>query len=178
MYLTTHAASGLFLASVIPNPAAAFGAGFISHFVLDMIPHEQKDDLILEYPGDTNSEIKAIKRRTLISIADILLTLAIIWYAWTISINTGVFVLIFAGITGALLPDVILMGVFKFDNRFLRWYFDINNKLHFVISKVSIPRYISIVYQGILCLFFMFLAQENINNIDPNMFIAPYLFYR
>lgn len=40
MTLGTHAAFGILAASVFPNdPLAAFSTGFISHFLLDTIPH-------------------------------------------------------------------------------------------------------------------------------------------
>jgi hypothetical protein len=40
MILTTHAIIGAALASFFPShPAAAFAAGFVSHFALDAIPH-------------------------------------------------------------------------------------------------------------------------------------------
>ena len=42
MYLTVHGASGLFIGSQVGNPWLAFVLGVVSHFILDMIPHESK----------------------------------------------------------------------------------------------------------------------------------------
>ena len=39
MLVTNHVLSGAVLGAVLPSPAAAFGAGLASHFVLDALPH-------------------------------------------------------------------------------------------------------------------------------------------
>lgn len=39
MFLTVHASVGALLGDKIGNEVAAFGAGFASHFVFDIIPH-------------------------------------------------------------------------------------------------------------------------------------------
>lgn len=39
MYLIGHAAVGVLAASITTNPAAAFGIGWLSHYVADFIPH-------------------------------------------------------------------------------------------------------------------------------------------
>ena len=48
MHLTTHAAAGMLIGAVIRDPAGAGAAGIMSHFLLDMIPHENREDLILD----------------------------------------------------------------------------------------------------------------------------------
>ena len=40
MFLTVHAASGLVLGKYLDNSLLAFLAGFISHLILDIIPHD------------------------------------------------------------------------------------------------------------------------------------------
>jgi hypothetical protein len=39
MFLTTHATVGLIIGKYIPQPLLAFGLGFLSHLILDAIPH-------------------------------------------------------------------------------------------------------------------------------------------
>jgi hypothetical protein len=52
MTLTTHMAVGTAVASLFPhNPALGFGVAFLSHFVLDAIPH-------WDYPIDVKSDGK------------------------------------------------------------------------------------------------------------------------
>jgi hypothetical protein len=44
MILTTHAITGAAVASILPNnPALGFAVGFVSHFLLDAIPHWDYD---------------------------------------------------------------------------------------------------------------------------------------
>lgn len=39
MLITNHVLSGAVLGAVLPSPVAAFGAGVVSHFALDALPH-------------------------------------------------------------------------------------------------------------------------------------------
>jgi len=39
MFLTVHSATGLLIGQYVKNPLLAFLAGFISHYVFDIIPH-------------------------------------------------------------------------------------------------------------------------------------------
>ena len=39
MLVTNHVLSGAVLGAVLPSPVAAFGAGVVSHFVFDALPH-------------------------------------------------------------------------------------------------------------------------------------------
>jgi len=42
MFLTIHAAAGLIIGKYIHNPPLAFLAGFLSHLILDAIPHDPR----------------------------------------------------------------------------------------------------------------------------------------
>lgn len=154
MFLSTHSAAGMLLGAVIPNPPGAFIAGVAAHVVLDMIPHEPEKDLILSYPADGKHSRETVLRRIVISTVDLSVALAIIVLSWffsrTGSSQPGTFVAMTAGIAGSLLPDCIIMLTFFRDNRFLRWFFDVHNRIHFVISRVSVPRTVSVVYQVLL----------------------------
>lgn len=44
MLITNHVLTGALLGSVVARPAAAAGAGFLSHFVLDAVPHFGVDE--------------------------------------------------------------------------------------------------------------------------------------
>jgi hypothetical protein len=43
MFLIGHAAVGIALASVTTNPAAAFGIGWLSHYLADFLPHGDEE---------------------------------------------------------------------------------------------------------------------------------------
>ena len=62
MYITTHATIGLLIARVIPNPVLAFILGFISHYILDFIPHDNliKDPKLKEKVRKEEVDIKKI----------------------------------------------------------------------------------------------------------------------
>jgi len=159
MFLTTHAAAGMLIGTVVQNPAAAFAASAFSHFLLDMIPHETSDDLILEYPAQYTQPAKKIKRRTIISAVDSFFVIVLIIIARTLSGTTPgqplLFITMLCGIFGGLLPDGILILTFRLDTKLLRWYFNLHNNMHFVISRVDVPRYASIIYQFFLCVIFI-----------------------
>ena len=151
------------MGALFQNPVAAFGTGFVSHFLLDMVPHEQSDDLILEYPKYQDKNSPTVKRRTILSLIDLLIVGITIWLAWIIAGTTTnqvqVFIILFSGITGGLLPDCIVMLTFFLDNTFMKWYFDMHNKIHFVISGVSVPRTFSALYQAALSILCIYLTQ-------------------
>ena len=51
MTLTTHAIVGTAAASLFPQmPVAAFAAGFVSHFIIDSIPHWDEGHALLRSP--------------------------------------------------------------------------------------------------------------------------------
>lgn len=162
MFLTTHAAAGLFLSTMMPNPFAAGAAGIISHFILDMIPHEQSDDLIIEYPRYRRPDAATMKRKTRVGVADLVGAALIYLTAWLLIQEQpdgwGRFLILSAGIGGSVLPDFILILTFYSDNRFLRLYFKLNNTIHFIISRVSVKRIVSASYQLLLIILFVCLA--------------------
>ena len=158
MFLMTHAAAGMFLGALMPHPVAAFAAGVASHAILDMIPHEPEDDLILDYPGSPGSSNKSVRRRVIVSSFDLAFAVLLVFLSWFFSLKgqnqSGLFIGMISGIAGGLLPDCIIVLTFFMNNRFLRWYFDLHNKIHFVISRSSVPRTVSVAYQfGLVGLF-------------------------
>ncbi|MFW0862121.1 MAG: hypothetical protein ACKKL6_00870 [Candidatus Komeilibacteria bacterium] len=104
MYLTTHSAVGIAIATKTINPFFAFILAFIAHYILDMIPHG--DEEIFE------KDISAAKRyKKIISIVifDLIITGI---YAFMIMTKTNINpVIIFAAILGSILPD-ILWGIY------------------------------------------------------------------
>jgi len=111
MTLATHAVAGAALASLMPaHPAAAFAAGFLSHFLLDAIPHwdyhlasSRKDEA---NPLNDDLVISRDFYFDLIKIiGDALLGLIVSWW-WF-----GPYALI--GAIGAQLPDLLQFAYFK-----------------------------------------------------------------
>lgn len=162
MFLMTHSAAGMLLGVLMPHPVAAFTAGLASHAILDMIPHEHEDDLILDYPGTSGSSNGSVRRRVIISSFDLAIAILLIISCWFLSLKgqdqPGLFIGMMSGIAGGLLPDFIIVMTFIMNNWFLRWYFDLHNKIHFVITRLSVPRIVSVVYQFGLVGLFVFLT--------------------
>ncbi len=102
MFLTVHAAAGIYIASTISNPWAVFTASFASHFVLDFIPHG--DDKI--YHDDEWRVQKKYRRVLYYGLIDlgVLTGLTLFTYQQTPVPQTG---LVLLAILGSILPDFL-----------------------------------------------------------------------
>src|SRR3989344_5524747 len=118
MTLTTHAVVGAGIAGLFPgNPILAFVAGFLSHFVLDYIPHwdyslgsARKDPL---NPLNDSMEMGGAFVVDLLKIGlDILLgiSLSLLFFAPT---NLDTLLLVFLGACGGIVPDFLQFAYFK-----------------------------------------------------------------
>ncbi len=160
MYLFTHAATGLLIGTVINNPIGAFAGGVVSHFLLDIIPHDHKDDLILEYPKNLAKNNTTVKRRIVLSLMDLFLVILVVIYGWYLSSemeSLRILINILCAVAGSTVPDFVLLFTFKYDNKFLRWYFEAHNKLHFIFP-VSVPRVLSGIGQLNLTAVFLYFS--------------------
>jgi hypothetical protein len=112
MILTNHAITGAALASLMPNePLAGFAVGFLSHFVLDAIPHW--DYALQSVQEDKNNSLnnnvildgrflKDILKIGLDSTIGLLLSLLIFCFYFKSSVLA-----ILCGAIGAMTPDVL-----------------------------------------------------------------------
>lgn len=110
MTLTSHAIAGAAAAQFFPsNPVLAFSAGFVSHFLLDFIPHWDYD--VLSGKEDPNNPLNydmVLGEKFLIDLArigfdaclGIVLSLAIFT-----QLNDSAPLLAFAGAIGGITPD-------------------------------------------------------------------------
>ena len=120
MVLSTHVVAGAALAQLFPqNPALGFGVAFVSHFVLDMIPHWDYRLVSLE-AGATGQKIdKEFKINPafvadLMKIgADLLLGLILAFLVFYPDSKLDLLIL-FLGVSGALLPDFLQFVFYKF----------------------------------------------------------------
>lgn len=130
MTLTTHATLGAVIGHAVGNPILAFVFGFISHFMIDMIPH-----------GDTgladNYKVHKKKKKTALA------------YVMVDAIFCIFFVLMLAntkdlnsmqnftwGIVGGVLPD-LLTGVYEITkSKTLKWF----NTVHFYFHDYFVKR--------------------------------------
>lgn len=148
MFLTVHATAAVIIAQKVHSPLLAFLLGFVSHYILDAIPHG--DDKIFErFRGKT-----LIKAMTIAAIIDF--TISLIWLNFLY--QQGAFELnltILAAVAGSILPD-FLNGVFLVTNQtWLRWNHDLNRISHHLIIKKPLPGGVGFFLQLV---FFLFLV--------------------
>lgn len=143
MTLTTHATLGAVIGHAVGNPVLAFVLGFVSHFLIDMIPH-----------GDTgiSDNFRVHKCRQTHAVA----------YVAVDAVVAMLFVLLLAntrdidsmrtftwGIVGGVLPD-LLVGLYEITKTpLLRWF----NVLHFFFHDYFVKR------RGEVPLYYALLAQ-------------------
>ncbi len=146
MTLTTHATLGAVIGHAVGNPAIAFVLGFISHFLIDMIPH-----------GDTgiSDNFRVHKTRQTQAVA----------YVAVDAIVALMFVLLLAntrdidsvrtftwGIVGSVLPD-LMVGLYEVTKTpLLRWFNTMHFYFHdfFVKRRGEVPLYYALLAQVVL----------------------------
>src|SRR3989338_1914445 len=105
MTLTTHATLGALIGATIGSPLAAFAIGLLSHFLIDMIPHGDRE--LYAAHKSKRGQRRAYAFVTLDAIV------AIIAVALMMASSAHVFGLSIAlGIIGSLFPD-LLNGLYE-----------------------------------------------------------------
>jgi len=158
MTLAVHAAVGMLAGRLTGNPVLAFMAGFISHFLLDMIPHG--DEYLLH-----NYHAKhRVKTSIAYIVVDAVITMLMIGYMLT----QGIFLRSFAGFAGVmgaiggLAPD-LLVGIhelvprkFKLLARYVAFH---HHNHHILIKKLFRERdanhNIALIGQGLFVVIFL-----------------------
>ncbi|MEK7619643.1 MAG: hypothetical protein AAB413_00170 [Patescibacteria group bacterium] len=146
MTLTTHATLGAVIGHATGSPLLAFIFGFISHFLIDMIPH-----------GDTGiaDNYKIHKRRRKQALAYVMVDAVFAIFFVLLLANTRDIESMRAyswGIAGGVLPD-LLVGIYEVTKtRLLRWFNTLHFLFHdyFVKRKGDVPLYYAIMAQIVL----------------------------
>ena len=105
MFVTTHAAIGALVGAVIPSPTAAFSLGFLSHFLVDRIPHG--DEHMLDGYKSGEKVRRAIAYVTIDAVIAMYVTLLILSNA-----PSHLHAAMKWGLIGSILPD-LLVGVYE-----------------------------------------------------------------
>lgn len=146
MTLTTHATLGAVIGHTVGTPGLAFIFGFISHFLIDMVPH-----------GDTgladNYKIHKKKRGTALAYVTIDAIVALLFVLLLANTRDIESMTAYSwGIIGGVLPD-LLVGIYEVTKTpLLRWF----NKLHFLFhdyfikKKGDVPLYYALLAQVVL----------------------------
>jgi hypothetical protein len=129
MFLATHADAGAIIGRAAPDPVTAFLGGFLSHFLMDMVPH---GDANLYESYQSKQKVKtALAYVTLDAVLTVYLILGI---RETHRFDDGMNVS--AGIVGGLLPDLVIGFYNLFKPKWLDWFHD----LHFFFHNYVVDR--------------------------------------
>ncbi|OJI07646.1 hypothetical protein BK004_01015 [bacterium CG10_46_32] len=131
MFITVHAVAGAAIGATTGNPILAFIAGFISHLILDMIPHG--DETISKW-----KLFKTVRRRiaaaAFIDFVGVMVMLVFIINNASLALLPG----ILAGMAGGIAPDA-LWGFHELTGTpLLSWYRKWHSKGHDLITKKKI----------------------------------------
>lgn len=120
MFITTHAAIGALVGAVVPNRSLAFALGFLSHFIVDRIPHG--DEHMLDGYKSGDKVKRAIAYVTIDSVIAMYVTLVILSNA-PVDLHGAMK----WGLIGSVLPDLVV-GIYEvtkigpFFRRFTAWH--------------------------------------------------------
>ncbi len=139
MFLIAHAAAGAALASSVDSPPAAFIIGWLSHYLVDLIPHGD------EAVGEWTKKGNEVRRFGLVAGIDGLLLAGVL--VWLFLGRGGVEWNVLAAAVGATVPDV-MWGIEKVAGRTLfgahrRFHHRIHNYFH-----VRMPTWLGLSFQA------------------------------
>ena len=119
MLLSVHATVGAIIGEHVNTPLLAFVLGFISHFILDIIPHGD-EALIKAYRNDFKN--KGLKYLIIFDLISTAILILLLFYSQKISFNTTVI----WGIIGGIAPDFMVAI-----NEITQKHFIKTHKLHY-----------------------------------------------
>lgn len=126
MFLATHAVTGALIAKVAPNPVVAFALGFVSHFVLDMVPHGDAEMYKKYQNGERMGQ----------SMAKVMIDGVVTLYLVLAMREANLFDhehRVSAAIAGSVLPDLIVGFYLGTKTKYLKWFHDFHIRIHNVI---------------------------------------------
>ncbi|MCX6746411.1 MAG: hypothetical protein NTX00_05405 [Candidatus Parcubacteria bacterium] len=141
MLLSVHATVGAIIGENVNTPLLAFVLAFISHFVLDIIPHGD-DVLIKAYRNDFKN--KGVLYLIIFDIFSTALLLLLLFYFHKISLTQTVY----WGIFGGILPD-LMVASYEITNKFFKRTHKIHSWTHDRIHW-TIPLKLGILVQLII----------------------------
>lgn len=140
MYITVHAAAGAAIGTFTGNPLLAFIGGFVSHLILDMIPHG--DESIKKW-----KLFKTARRRiAAAAFLDLLGVMAVLVFIVNYA-DWRLLPLLFMGAAGGVAPDA-LWGFHEMTGTpLLKWYRTWHSKGHDILTRKKISLWQGLVVQ-------------------------------
>ena len=166
MLLMSHTAMGILITSLSNNPVLGASYAFLSHYVLDIIPHESKEELFYVPPekSDRNDDIQnKLNRRVKSSVLDLLFALLLFFsYCFLkMTLNIESFLPLCIIVFFSILPDILTVLYLRYPNRLLALHY----KLHFDLHKVLPFHYMNytaaVIYQIVFSVILFLIAVHN-----------------
>jgi len=155
MFLTVHASVGLYLGSQISNPWLAFLIGYLSHLILDFIPHGDEKIIDLTKYNETQLKWKFFYAAAIDTFG-----VVIIFFLLT---NKEVIILTpgtLWGMLGSVAPDY-LWGIYKITRIvLLKPFHQIHNYFHRLLSSIEIPKYVIIIQPIVFITFILLIINK------------------
>lgn len=150
MFLTVHATAGVLIGQQTGNIWLAFLAGFISHFILDAIPHGDQG-LIKNRYNITLDELKLMRR---LGITDTAIMGIVVSASYLFGLITAPLTVLFS-VAGSILPDYINALYIFLKVRWLEWYFEFHYKIHFIWDGFTINLHQGLIVQVLFLALFI-----------------------
>lgn len=145
MYLTVHASVGALIGKTVGNnPLLGFVLGFLSHFLLDKIPHADPHISLPEHFGETIRPSKPVVGFITIVLLDSLLVAALTSFLITKNIIPSSSIL---SIIGSVLPDFAFGFYFLTKNKYLKKFHEFHEKMHFDPKKYPVNKLLGNITQ-------------------------------
>jgi len=146
MTLTAHTAVGIFIGKYASNPFLAFLFGFLSHFILDAIPHIDEGIFIQKYLYYA-------------AFIDIFLSIIFIFCFFRFTRSTHSLKIGWA-ILGSALPDILTFFYYGLNLKFLKGFYNLHQIIH-CPEKINNPIFLAVIQIIFLvCLIFILFKKK------------------
>lgn len=169
MLLTPHAAVGIAIGSAIPDPKIAIPLAFLSHFVLDAIPHW--DDIGIGFSSKRFSRISRPAFRFVLVDFLLALSLTLFFVYWALP-DVGVAAIISACALAAILADAYYIPLAFFGKRWgpVMWVVKLQSRMQ---QSSKAPRAFGLLIQGVLITLCLLVAHQQILVLLPQIWKIP-----
>lgn len=163
MLLTPHAAVGIAIGSAVPDPKISIPLAFLSHFVLDAIPHW--DDIELGLSSKKFTKISRAAFRVVLVDFLLAISLTLFFIYWSLP-DIGVTTTIASCALAAILPDVYYIPLAFFGKRWgpVMWVVKLQSRMQ---QGSKAPRAFGLLIQGVLIVLCLLVAHQQILVLLP-----------
>ena len=149
MLMTVHAIVGAAIGQQVDNIYLSFIIGFLSHFVLDLIPHGDSELIDGYYKKEKVRKMIGLVVIDAIAMAVLILLL----FSYKSADFTNKYSVIF-GILGSILPDFIV-GIAELSKKHFQNFYRFHTQIHTYIKKINPTLFDGVIMQIIVLLLLM-----------------------